>query len=70
MKQNIDDLDRTIRVMVSILFFTAGIYFESYWGLLGLFPLATGLLAWCPLYAAVKVATQRQHTVLNDGLRR
>lgn len=57
MKQNIGELDRTVRVMISILIFTAGIYFQSYWGLLGILPLATGLLAWCPLYRAKGLAT-------------
>lgn len=54
MQTNIGDFDRVIRVvagvlLLSLLFFLQG---NLRWlGLIGLIPLTTGLVRWCPLYA-------------------
>ncbi len=50
MKSNVGDLDRGIRIIAGLAMLAAGFYFKSWWGLVGLVPLATGLLRWCPAY--------------------
>ena len=57
MKKNVGNYDQLLRVIVGILIAGAGIYFNSYLGLLALLPLATAYLRWCPAYVPLKVST-------------
>jgi len=50
MKSNIGSIDRSIRVLVGLVVIAAGIYYQNYWGALGLVPLITGAIGWCPAY--------------------
>jgi hypothetical protein len=40
---------------------------KSPWGLIGLFPLATGLLGSCPAYRPFGVSTRRLHRIGRSG---
>ena len=51
MKKNIGTLDRMARIGVGLAVIAGGFYLQSWWGAIGLVPLATGLLRWCPAYA-------------------
>ena len=58
MKQNIHNIERVVRVVngaaiVSLVFVGP----QSPWGWLGLVPIATGLLGWCPPYAMLGIST-------------
>lgn len=60
MKKNEGSLDRLIRLIIGLIvlslwFFLSGS--AKYWALLGLIPLLTSLLGWCPLYALLGVNT-------------
>ena len=60
MKRNIGNLDRTIRIVVglgllSLIFFVDGN--ARWWGLLGLGPLATATMGYCPPYAWLGINT-------------
>ena len=57
MKCNIGKGDRTFRVIVGIAALAAGFYFHSWWGLLGLIPLGTAIMRWCPLYLPLGINT-------------
>jgi len=50
MKANVGGIDRVFRALVGIAIVVAGVYFNSWWGALGLIPLATAALGWCPVY--------------------
>jgi hypothetical protein len=51
-------LDRTIRVIVGIaLVSLVFVGPRSYWGLVGLVPIATGLTGFCPLYRILGIDT-------------
>ena len=50
MKANIGSIDRTFRVIVGLGILGAGYYFKSAWGLIGLVPLATAIVRFCPAY--------------------
>lgn len=58
MTKNIGSLDRIIRIIVgcallSIVFIGP----KTLWGLLGLIPLGTALIGWCPPYALLGINT-------------
>ena len=57
MKQNIGTVDRLIRVILGLVIITAGLYFESWWGLVGLLPIFTALIGWCGLYKVLGIST-------------
>ncbi|MBE0508405.1 MAG: DUF2892 domain-containing protein [Marinospirillum sp.] len=50
MSKNVGTLDKGVRLILALLFFAAGFYYQSVWGLVGLIPLVTALVGWCPLY--------------------
>ena len=47
---NVGKIERIIRFVLGIVILGIGGYYENYWGLLGLIPLLTGLVGFCPLY--------------------
>lgn len=50
MKKNLGKVDRGTRIVVGLVIGAAGIYFKSWWGLIGLLPILTGLVGTCYLY--------------------
>jgi Inner membrane protein YgaP-like, transmembrane domain len=64
---NMGNLDRFLRVVLGITMFTLGWIFHSWWGLIGIIPIATGTIGYCGLYAlfgksTCKVNAQSQAT--------
>ena len=59
MKKNMGITDRRIRIILGLLVVAAGIYFKSWWGLIGLVFLATSLVSWCPLYVPFRLSTRK-----------
>ena len=57
MKQNVGHSDKTIRLLLGLLIGIAGVYFRSWWGLLAIIPLLTGILSSCPLYSILGINT-------------
>ncbi len=50
MKCNVGKIDRIIRVLLGLIIIAVGIYFNSWWGAIGIIPLFTAAIGWCPLY--------------------
>lgn len=50
MKTNVGFLDRVIRALIGGAVLGAGYYFKTWWGLVGLVPLLTAFVAFCPAY--------------------
>lgn len=50
MKCNVGKTDRMLRIAAGLALIAGGIAAQSWWGLAGLVPLATGVLRWCPAY--------------------
>jgi len=50
MKANIGTADRVIRVIVGLVILALGIIFRSWWGLIGLLPILTASIRFCPAY--------------------
>ena len=54
MPSNVENVDRVIRVVAGIALVGVVIFVPGNWrwaGLIGLVPLITGLVGWCPVYA-------------------
>ncbi len=50
MKCNVGRTDRIFRIILGVIIILAGIYFKSWWGAVGLVPIVTGFIRWCPAY--------------------
>ena len=58
MKKNIGTIERVIRVTAGLFILSLTLVGpQSLWGLLGLIPLATGIVGWCPPYAILGIST-------------
>lgn len=59
MKANVGGIDKILRIAAGIVVIAVGLYFKSWWGAVGLIPLLTGLINWCPLYVPLKWSTKK-----------
>ncbi len=59
MKLNVSDTDRNIRIVLGLLIMVIGLFNHSWWGLIGLLPIATGLYHYCPAYAILGINTYK-----------
>ncbi len=59
MKCNVGTTDRVIRIVLGIVILAAGYLYQSWWGLIGLLPLATGAIGWCGLYSLFHISTKK-----------
>lgn len=57
MKCNVGKTDRIIRIVAGTCVIATGVYFQSWWGAIGIIPIATGTLAWCPAYLPLGIST-------------
>ena len=57
MEPNIGNADRVIRFIIGAIIILAGIYFKTWWGAIGVLPIVTGSVRFCPLYVPLKLNT-------------
>ena len=57
MTKNVGSLDKTIRLIVGVLIIVAGVLNGSLLGAIGLIPIITALIGWCPIYPILKINT-------------
>ena len=58
MKQNIHNIERIVRIIVGLAIISlVFIGPQSAWGWVGVIPLATGIIGWCPPYALLGFST-------------
>jgi hypothetical protein len=58
MKKNIHPVERVIRIIIGALIASLAFWGPTnYWFLLGLIPLLTGLIGWCPPYQLFGIST-------------
>ncbi len=50
MKCNVGKTDKIIRLIIGVTVIVLGIVFKSWWGAVGLIPLLTASISFCPLY--------------------
>jgi hypothetical protein len=58
MKQNVHNIERVIRIIIGLgLISLVFVGPQTPWGWLGVIPLATGIIGWCPPYALLGIST-------------
>ena len=63
MKTNVGNADKIVRIALALIIAAVGVYFKSWWGLVAIVPLVTGLISFCPIYKIFGVNTCAQKTV-------
>lgn len=62
MKENVGGWDRILRFVIGIVVIALGIYYQSWWGLLGIVPLFTAWRKSCMLYMPCGISTCKTKT--------
>lgn len=60
MQCNIGKTDRVIRLIAGVAIIAAGLYYQSWWGAVGIVPLLTATLRWCPPYQLLGISTNKE----------
>jgi len=60
MKANVGSIDKAVRIIIALVLFSLFFVFEGnmrYIALIGLIPLLTAFMSWCPLYTIFGLGT-------------
>ena len=58
MKKNVGSLDRILRILIGAALIAATLtHHLPWWGWIGIVPLLTGLIGWCPAYLPFGIKT-------------
>lgn len=57
MQPNVGTIDRNVRIAAGVGIIAVGAFMGSWWGAIGIIPIATGLMRWCPAYAPLGIST-------------
>lgn len=67
MKLNVGGIDRALRILAGVILVGLAIsdmlgatQTIGHWGWIGIIPLATGLISWCPLYLPLGLSSRKQ----------
>ena len=60
MQCNVGKTDRALRIIVGLALIGAGAATGSLWGAIGIIPLFTGIVRWCPAYVPFRISTVRK----------
>jgi hypothetical protein len=64
MTANVGSIDRIARIVIGLALIAAalglfGPLFQSVWAWIGIIPLVTGVVGWCPLYSVLGIRTRK-----------
>lgn len=57
MKTNVGGIDKILRILVGIALIAWALFGGPVWAWIGILPLATGLMGWCPAYTLLGMNT-------------
>ncbi len=55
MKKNLGEIDRMLRIFLGWAIMFAGIYFNTWWGIVGGIIFLTSIFAFCPIYFSMGI---------------
>ncbi len=61
MKCNVGKTDKIIRIVIGLAIGAAGYYYSCWLGLIGIIPIFTALINWCPLYLPFNIKTTKRN---------
>jgi len=60
--KNVGGIDRAVRLIIGLVIVAAGVFYHSWWGVVGAVPIVTAIVRWCPPYAMLGINTcKRPH---------
>jgi hypothetical protein len=59
MKKNMGQKDRVVRALIGVIMLLYGIVFQNLVGAVGLIPLVTAIIGYCPLYEIFGVTSNK-----------
>ena len=57
MQKNVGNIDKVVRIVIGVAIIAYGIIEQSWLGAIGIIPLGTALIGWCPLYCPLNINT-------------
>ena len=57
MKKNVGNIDKVVRLILGLVIIALGILYQSWWGLVGVLPICTSTIGWCPAYMPFGIST-------------
>jgi hypothetical protein len=58
MQCNVGETDKIIRIVFGVVIIgVVGFYSNSWWGVVGIVPIVTALVSWCPVYTMFGMST-------------
>jgi hypothetical protein len=60
MNQNVGGADRILRIVLGLGLIGWGVATQNWWGAIGVVPLATALIGWCPVYLPFGISTTKK----------
>ena len=61
MKTNVGGIDRVVRVVVGVALVGWALMGGPVWAWIGVVPILTAVLGWCPLYLPFGISSARKH---------
>ncbi len=60
MIKNVGPADKNVRIIAGIVIIGIGLYSQSWFGAIGIIPLLTGFMNFCPLYLPFGLSTKKK----------
>ncbi len=57
MKCNVGRAEQIVRIIIGVTVVLLGLYFKSWWGFIGLAPIITGWIRYCPVSDVLGIST-------------
>lgn len=57
LKKNVGYMDSIVRVIFGALLLAMGLFYDSYLGFIGLIPVISGAVSFCPIYRMMRMST-------------
>ena len=57
MKCNVGKTEQIVRIVTGVAIVLLGLYFRNCWGLIGLAPIVTGSIRYCPVSDVLRIST-------------
>ena len=60
MVKNVGSTDKVIRYILGVVIIAAGLFYQSWWGLVGLVPILTAVVGFCPAFLPFGISKKKK----------